>query len=36
FVGHHDNTTIAQKLANLMDVDLESLTGTLRAGRDAR
>lgn len=36
FIGHHDNTAIAQKLARLMNVDLEALTGTLRAGREAQ
>ncbi|WP_263788082.1 alkaline phosphatase [Salinibacter grassmerensis] len=36
FVGHHDNTAIARKLANLMNVDLEALTGTLRAGRETQ
>jgi alkaline phosphatase len=31
FVGNHDNTTIAHKLAALMDVDLRALTDRMRA-----
>jgi alkaline phosphatase len=31
FVGNHDNTTIARLLADLMDVDLRTLTDRMRA-----
>jgi alkaline phosphatase len=31
FIGNHDNTTIGQRLADLMDVDLQALTEQMRA-----
>jgi alkaline phosphatase len=31
FVGNHDNTTVARRLADLMDVDLRALTERMRA-----
>ena len=36
FIGHHDNTAIAQKIARLMNVDLEAMTSDLRGRQRAR